>query len=102
MSVARNIRARGEAGNVQAELREEIQRNASPLAGGVIVKGVEFTASIQREVAHTLGRPPVGWLVVRDYGSAAHSIREVIPPASPSRKLTLVSASTCTVDLMFF
>jgi len=62
---------------------------------GEVTDGVALSATAKL-VAHGLGRPPRGWLIVRSFGANAADVRET---ARDARTITLVAASACTVYL---
>ena len=63
--------------------------------------GIAFTAATLKKVPHKLGRKPVGWFVVRDFGANAHSLVETLA-STDAQYLHLTSAATCKVYLWVF
>jgi hypothetical protein len=73
----------------------------APLRSGTELRGekdagLTFAAGTPVAIAHKLGRTPSRWWVTRDFGAAAHALRET---ARDDKFLTLVSSSSCTVYL---
>jgi hypothetical protein len=69
-----------------------------PLLDGVLLKSVSLTTSFQN-FAHTLGRTPVGWLVV---GKNANSDVWETPTARNERFLNLRGSAAVLADLWVF
>ena len=68
---------------------------------GRLVKSVSLLSASTVKVAHKLGRPVIGWIVVRQRGNAAiWDVQDSNP--SPSLTLDLNCSSNVTVDLWVF
>jgi hypothetical protein len=72
---------------------------ASPLAPSKVLTSVAIGTS-STEVAHTLGRRVVGWVVVRRDANAV--VWESTTQTDRTRFLTLQAGSAVTVDLLVF
>jgi hypothetical protein len=84
--------------NIDEVLRPILQAS---IIDGVHLQSVVLTAGVANLVEHKLGRPPLGWLIVRQRASA--TIWDLQDSNSmPSRSLDLRCSANVTVDLWIF
>jgi hypothetical protein len=69
------------------------------LLDNVIITGIELSTSIT-QVAHKLGRRPLGWIVVRK--NSGVNVWEPSNSDSPARLINLQASGIVTIDLLFF
>lgn len=71
---------------------------AAPLAGAILIKGVAITATQTTRVPHKLGRPLVGWAIIKD------TVPAKVYESSVATKtdLYLTSTSSGTIDIAVF
>lgn len=74
---------------------------ASPLLNGRIIASIALTSG-DNTVDHGLGRPLVGWLVIRQYSAYAGLYDKQTTNISPELTLVLNAAGNTTVDLYVF
>ena len=85
-------------GNIQEYLRGI---TTNPLLDGVRVTGISLSASGTTPVEHTLGREPLGWILIRKRGTADVWDSQDTN-ALPSRTLALNCSVNVEVDLWIF
>ncbi len=84
--------------NVQNAIQPIIRKE---VVDGILVKNVCLEPEISNEVHHTLGRPPLGWTIVRKRAdSRIWDIQDFNP--NPSRTLSLTCSHLVTVDIWIF
>lgn len=84
--------------NITKALQPIIQAS---IIDGVHLTGVVLTTGQANLVAHKLGRPPLGWLIVRKRATA-DIWDEQDGNSMPTSSLDLRSSATVTVDLWVF
>lgn len=72
----------------------------NPANATVLLKSVSLTTGTN-SVNHLLGRPLIGWNIVRQRSSATFYDQQDTNP-TPEVTLTLVSSANCVVDIQVF
>ena len=68
-----------------------------------IIKNVSLAAGVTNSVAHKLGRPLTGWIIIRNHGGYAVGITDLQDTnKSPQLYLQLTTPAPCVVDLLVF
>lgn len=84
--------------NVENALSTIIRK---PIIDGILLKNVCLEPSISNEVKHSLGREPLGWIVVRLRADARiWDVQDY--NRNPSKTLSLAASHSVTVDLWIF
>lgn len=87
---------------VQSNLQEYFRPiTTNPTLDGVRVTGVSLSSSSVNAVNHTLGREPLGWILIRKKG-AADVWDSQDSNALPTRTLALNCDADVEVDLWIF
>lgn len=73
---------------------------AAEVVDGVLISGVVIPTGTPKSVAHKLGRPPQGWIVVSK--NAASDVWEDITYSFRSKFLRLSSSADVTINLWVF
>lgn len=88
-----------EINQIQQNIKDAVDSIVkNPLLDGVLVHGINLTASQNNEIAHTLSRNVIGWIVV-DQNAQAQIWRG---QASSSRFVNLLTSNNVTVSVYFF
>jgi hypothetical protein len=90
------------------ELQDNIQQTLAllglPFLGGVLFKGLAFTAGTPRLIAHQLGRAYQGYIATRVQAAASTSPYETSLPAGAkaTQFVNLAFSANCTADVYVF
>lgn len=101
-----NLKKLGQSSREVEKLQQNIENAINPIINkqiidGILLKKVCLQPGISNEVKHSLGRVPLGWLVVRK--RADSNIWDVQDfNRNPSRTLSLACSHAVTVDLWIF
>ncbi len=95
----RKVAATGETAKLQERLQEVLAPVlTSAIIDGTLLKNVELTSAVT-QVAHGLGREPLGWIIVNKTAN-----QDVWQPSNdlPRRFLNLQASGTVTVSIWVF
>lgn len=98
----KTINTKDELARVQDNVATTLNAiTAKPVLDGVLLKSVALINGVTNVVDHSLGRSPLGWIVVRKRATA--DIWDVQDAnLNPSRNLNLVCSADVIIDLWVF